>query len=161
MSKVKLEHNLGFRVLAFCIDYMLLFVIGLIFGILFGYGDLQSGNGGFSFYMTFLETMLVAAIYFASFAILNKGKTVGKLITKIEIYSEDVKELDMTNLLLREAIKVLLFIPSIISFLFVVFRKDNRSIHDILIHSQVLRKAVDKEYVYLIKPQKLEEAEAE
>ena len=158
---MKLEHNIGFRIIAYIIDFVLVMVIGLILGILFEFGVLQTGDGGFFFHMSLWETTLVASAYFIGFALINKGKTVGKILTNIEIYDGNVKELSTSNLVVREAIKVLLLFPSIISFLFVVIRKDNRSIHDILVHSQVLRKVVDKEYIYQVMPSEEREIENE
>ena len=105
--------------------------------------------------------------YYVIFQIKNKGQTIGKKIMKIKVISNN-KDLFMNQMILRSFISnfilmdiisfmFMLFLPKSIYFysvlgiesifylltfisgLFIMFRKDGRSIHDILVNTSVVR----------------------
>lgn len=111
--------------------------------------------------------VVVIISYFAIFQYFNKGKTIGKKILKIKVVSKDDSELSLVNYLLRTIIlynivftviniigaEFLKFngfytvyiistainsVVSIILFFMILFRKDERGLHDIISSSKVV-----------------------
>lgn len=113
-------------------------------------------------------------IYFGIFAYILKGQTLGKKIFKIRVVSENKKELNPSLFILRSVILTNL-IPQIVSLLvlmfasesnwmiitnyigyfeyliifiilgFMIFRDDERGLHDLITHTKVISTKQNKE----------------
>lgn len=86
---------------------------------------------------------LVSLIYVVVFPLFKDGQTVGKYLMSIRIISEaENTELNPLQMILREFVAQLLYgitfgILLVISGLMVIFRKDKRSIHDLMASTSV------------------------
>lgn len=86
---------------------------------------------------------LVSLIYVIVFPLFKNGQTIGKYLMSIRIISEaENTELNPLQMILREFVAQLLYgitlgILLVISGLMVIFRKDKRSIHDLMASTSV------------------------
>lgn len=86
---------------------------------------------------------LVSLIYVVVFPLFKNGQTIGKYLMSIRIISEaENTELNPLQMILREFVAQLLYgitfgILLVISGLMVIFRKDKRSIHDLMASTSV------------------------
>lgn len=86
---------------------------------------------------------LVSLTYVVVFPLFKNGQTIGKYLMSIRIISEaENTELNPLQMILREFVAQLLYgitlgILLIISGLMVIFRKDKRSIHDLMASTSV------------------------
>lgn len=86
---------------------------------------------------------LVSLIYVVVFPLFKNGQTIGKYLMSIRIISEaENTELNPLQMILREFVAQLLYgitlgILLLISGLMVIFRKDKRSIHDLMASTSV------------------------
>lgn len=86
---------------------------------------------------------LVSLTYIIVFPLFKDGQTVGKYLMSIRIISEaENTELNPLQMILREFVAQLLYgitlgILLVISGLMVIFRKDKRSIHDLMASTSV------------------------
>ena len=121
-----------------------------------------------------IYTVVISGLYFVCFQYYTKGKTLGKLVTKIEIVSENKDELKITQLLKRSVIinslatstilVILMFALSKSGYMnysryvqlldyslillcigFVLYREDGRGLHDLFGVTRVIMSA-DKEF---------------
>ena len=141
------KKTIGMRLLAYLIDGIFIFLLGLLLHYLIDFGTVTQENGVFNFNMNWWETTVVAGIYFMLFAFLNKGKTIGKLATKVEIRNTNLDQTPLKQIVIREALKSVLIVISIISFFFVVFRSDRKSIHDLVVDTIVIRPAKNEVFI--------------
>lgn len=128
------------RFLAYLIDGI---IIGAIMRMLVNLGigtNVDISNLGGMFRNQTFPALLAAAVYFLLFAYFNQGKTVGKMVFRMEVESLDGGELDQNRMLLREGVKVLLLPLSIISLITCLFTGNNLALHDIIMNSIVLKK---------------------
>lgn len=108
----------------------------------------------FKLYVSFIfKWIAVSTVMYTFFpAIFGNGKTLGKLLFGISVISDvDLNEISPSKLILREfvlrnIVESLLVIPTIISIFMVIFRKDSKSIHDLLSHTIVVRSAYSSTY---------------
>ncbi|MDF2700855.1 MAG: hypothetical protein K0Q49_2418 [Haloplasmataceae bacterium] len=134
------KKSLGLRLLAYIIDYILIFVIAGILYYLFDFGTLKTEGFSFEYSMNFIELAIVSLIYYMPFAFFASGNTTGKMCTGITIRKPDLSLVDKKTILFRELIKAVLNWVGIISFIFVLFRSDRKSIHDLLVDTIVVRR---------------------
>ena len=86
---------------------------------------------------------LVSLTYIIVFPLFKNGQTIGKYLMSIRIISEaENTELNPLQMILREFVAQLLYgitfgILLVISGLMVIFRKDKRSIHDLMASTSV------------------------
>lgn len=86
---------------------------------------------------------LVSLIYVVVFPLFKNGQTIGKYLMSIRIISEaENTELNPLQMILREFVSQLLYgitlgILLVISGLMVIFRKDKRSVHDLMASTSV------------------------
>lgn len=100
----------------------------------------------FKLYTIFiLKLLFVKTMYYSIVpGIIGRGKTLGKLIFSISMVKrDDLSEISPSRLILREfigqgLIETILFIPIIISFIF-LFSKESRTIHDRLAKTVVIK----------------------
>lgn len=91
-------------------------------------------------YVSFIfKLMFVEVLYYCLVpAVLGKGRTVGKLIFKINLVSRDTgEELSVSRLFLRELlgraiIETLFVIPLFVSMFMLLFTEDGKTIRDLL-----------------------------
>lgn len=141
------KKSIGLRLIAYIIDFLLLYILGGILHVIFGLGTLRSTSTSFNFSLNWFELFIVAFIYFMLFAILTNGKTIGKLITKVEIRNNNLELVERKTIILREFIKSLFILFSIISFIVVLVREDRKSLHDLVVDTIVIRKVKRNEFI--------------
>jgi uncharacterized RDD family membrane protein YckC len=99
------------RFLARLIDYVLLFVVNMVFvtvvvvGAIMGAATGVSGFGARSFGVSAVSAVLGAAIYLAYFAVMesSRGQTVGKMVMKLQTQGPGGQRLTMEQALKRNA----------------------------------------------------------
>lgn len=104
-------------------------------------------EGIFKLYVSFIFKWIVVStvIYTVIPAIFGNGKTLGKILLGISVINdENDSEVSPTKLIIREFIgrnlvESLLIIPGIISVFMVIFRKDSKSIHDLMSRTLVVK----------------------
>lgn len=118
-------------------------------------------------YIYYVVNFAITIGYFIVFQGLNKGQTLGKKILKLKVVTNDNKEIEMKNIILRSLplysvlslliitcfIKVLnmktyssIYIAisssetifTFITILFILYRKDKRGLHDIIANTKVI-----------------------
>lgn len=108
----------------------------------------------FQLYIAFIfKWVIVSTVIFTVFpAIFGNGKSIGKLIFGICVVDdENFCEISPSKLMLREFViktllETILIIPNVISFFMVIFRKDCKSIHDLLTHTIVIKSSYTSTY---------------
>lgn len=83
---------------------------------------------------------IFTAIYFLGFAYFNEGRTVGKLVTNLEIVALEGGLLMRRNFMFRELVKIILIPFSPVSFVFCLFNPQRLSIHDIILNTVVVKR---------------------
>ena len=112
-------------------------------------------------------TIVITFLYFCIFQYYTEGKTVGKLLLKLKLISDDGKRVSMAQLILRSSIINSLITSIIIilvtltmdkygfnrigtivqlvdygiiigSYICILCRKDNKGLHDIVAHTKVI-----------------------
>lgn len=142
------KKSIGGRLLAYIIDSLIIFIfVGGILNLLFGIGEYYIGSLGFNFNLQWHELALASLIYYLPIAIWNEGKTIGKMLINVEVRNSSLGIVDKKSIIVRELIKSLLQIISLISFIFVLVRKDRKSIHDLFVDTIVIRKINKSDYI--------------
>lgn len=141
------KKSIGYRLLAYIIDYLMIFILGGILYALVGFGTFTSSAGSFNFSLNWYEIIITSLIYFISFAIFNQGKTIGKLVTGVEIRDSNLHSVENKTLIIRELIKSVLAVISLISFIVVLVRSDRKSLHDLVVDTVVIRKVNQSEFI--------------
>lgn len=72
-----------------------------------------------------IYTVVISALYFVGFQYYTKGKTLGKLITKIEVVSNNKEKLNITQLIKRSIIINSLITSSLSAILIMTLSKTN------------------------------------
>jgi|GEM_PF-1223166 len=130
---MKYEHRVGARLIAFIIDMIIMGLLLSLASLLFGLGHYeQTVFGTTTIVYTYWEYSLIYALYYVFFAVAYNGKTLGKMALKLSVRQGNLETVPRQTLIIREVVKVLLMPISFIEFLFVLFRQDHKSIHDIL-----------------------------
>lgn len=125
------------RFVAYLVDSL---VVSIVAGI-FSFATIRpSFEFGFNieFGMQYVDEIVFFAIYYIGFVFYNGGQTLGKLATNQKIVTVSGEKLDRNKLLLREIMKVLFLPIAGISFLFALFRDDNKTLHDLLVDTIVV-----------------------
>lgn len=142
------KKSIGLRLVAFIIDILMIYVLAIIMYFIFGFGELITNATGFQYNLNLFELTLASFIYFLLFALIAKGKTIGKLITRVEIRGNNFQEMPLNKIILREVIKSVLIIINFISFIVLLVNNDRKSIHDLIVDSIVVRKINRNDYIY-------------
>lgn len=132
------RHSTGSRTIAYIIDMIILSIFsGILVG--FGVGNETTVFGFTSRQLSYWQQTLLYLIYFVGFAVLNQGVTIGKIVMGLAVYKFDSSELTQNQLIIREVLKVIFMPIVLISILLVLFRSDNKSLHDLLMDTIVLK----------------------
>ncbi|AIO19225.1 RDD family protein [Candidatus Izimaplasma bacterium HR1] len=145
------ETKLGIRVGAFILDML---VISAISSLLTNLGlgvEYEVFPGVVIKDLTIWQSFLLYAIYFVGFAVFNNGITVGKMVTNLKVKDVGYNELPQNKIIFRETIKAILMPISFISFIVAVLREDNKSIHDMIFDTVVVKEVKDIQDPYNIK----------
>ena len=110
-------------------------------------GSVDTTNG-YEINYNYIESVIIMGAYFGGFAFGNYGITIGKMMMKLEVLKTDLTKLDRNKLIAREIIKAILWPLVVPSLIICTVRKDNKSIHDILIDSIVLKPIVENKKYY-------------
>lgn len=134
-----MKHDFGNRAVAFIIDSI---IVGIASSILQAFINIGSGSGSFiginvELGTNDLLTIVVYIVYFVYFASAQDGMTLGKQAMRVEIRFTDGTKMPSKKLVQRELLKAVLMPISIISLILVIFRDDNKSIHDIVMDTLV------------------------
>lgn len=153
------KKSIGLRIVSFIIDVLMIYLLALIMYFIFGFGELLSNATGFQYNLNVFELTFASFIYFLLFALIAKGKTIGKLITRVEIKGNNFQEVPLNKIIFREVIKSLLIIINFISFIVLLVTKERKSIHDLIVDTIVVRKLNRNDYIYNTQqePAKIEE----
>lgn len=141
---MKYEHDLGLRAVAYIIDSIVIGIFSNIFSGITRIGMTAWQTFSFRDLSDFWDEGVWFLLYFVLFAVFNQGITIGKMATNQVVLTGDQTEVSKTNLIIRELIKVALMPIIMINFLIVLFREDNRSIHDMLTDTIVLQELKTK-----------------
>lgn len=131
MEQVTYTANFTKRMTAYLIDFSILiaFILLCAFSLM---GWIQ-------------KIILLSGLYFLIFMIpsLTKGRSIGKLIYKLQTANLNNESLNFWQLHVRELIKYLLFIATfgfshVVSFFMCSERRDHRAIHDLIVKTLVI-----------------------
>ena len=135
------KKTVGFRILAYYIDILIILMISIGLNLLFGFGSLDTTSHQFSYRLNPLEATVIFTAYFGMIEYLMYGQSIGKRVLKIEVRNENMAPFShRTTYLLRGLLKGVLCLLSPISFLVVLINKNKQSIHDLLVKTIVIRK---------------------
>lgn len=94
----------------------------------------------------FLYWLFIQTLYFSLVpALIGNGQTLGKLISGIGVvHLKTLEEISPTRLIFREfvcrgLVETVLIIPAIVSAFISFFRKDSRSLHDLMAQTVVIK----------------------
>ena len=157
------------RLGAFVIDYLIIFLIWYLvttkdlnkINSLMEYLD-PAVSGSLEIFVEAIFQLCVAFIFkwiivstitYTIFpAIFGNGKSIGKLIFGISVVDDSnfceisPSKLIFREFVLRNLLETLLIIPTIFSAFLVIFRKDSKSIHDLLAHTIVIKSSYTSTY---------------
>jgi len=123
------------RVVALLIDSLILGASSMIIlTISFSF------RNGFTFIL--LPLMLIA---YESLLLINRGQTVGKMVTKIAVVDQSGSYLTPSKAALRSVVKFLPFVGSLlllISLVLIITHEQRQAIHDLVADSRVVYKKV-------------------
>jgi uncharacterized RDD family membrane protein YckC len=127
------------RIVAFIVDST---IIGLFAGFFDGFFSDMFQEKVFLFFnqeikVKFSIAFVFYLIYFFLFDLLNKGTTLGKLLTQIRIVSSNSKSLSVVDLMLRTVLKLIsiIFLP-IAAIIYLL--SDSFTVHDALMKTQTM-----------------------
>lgn len=147
------ENKLSRRFVAFFIDIFLLSMLST-FLISLGLGeDIELIFGITTRSLTFWQETLLYTIYFVGFVLFNNGVTIGKSVMKLSIKGKEFGELSQNRMIVREVVKVFLLPISFISFIVCLLRPDNKSLHDMIMNTYVVRKTEKFSNPYNVRPE--------
>jgi uncharacterized RDD family membrane protein YckC len=139
---------IGVRIIAYVIDFIVIFIIGILLHSLIGFGTVTKTGMTYYFNMTWTETTIVSVLYFGLIEFLLYGKTIGKAIVRLEVKDDSLQQLtNRFTYLLRGGLKGLLTVIGIISFLAVALREDKRSFHDMVFKTVVVKQIRSHEII--------------
>ena len=130
----------GFFKRVFSLIYDSLAITGIIFSLSL---VLVLLNGGYAEENTIagliqlLIIILSGPCFFTYFWIANEGQTLGMQAWKIKLINQK-KDLSIVLCLLRCFVSVISFLIFGIGYFLILFRKDNRSLSDLLTHTQII-----------------------
>lgn len=140
--------TVGYRLLAFYIDIIVVLIIGIFLNLLFGFGTLNTEGQNFSYSFNLFEATVIFTAYFTLIEYFMYGKSVGKIIFGIDVRKEDMQPFeDRKSYLLRGLIKGLLILSAPVAFIVVVFNKKKQSFHDSIMKTIVVRKVKPSEII--------------
>lgn len=141
----KIEKPAGYwiRTLATLIDCVAIGFLNMVLSFAL-FGKFSSGlslNMDFSSYLTeagrsFILNFLIGMSY-ETILIGYNGQTLGKLLTRIKVINLDGTQISYKRAFGRYWAKILSGLTFGIGFLLVVFRKDKRSLHDLIVKTKV------------------------
>jgi uncharacterized RDD family membrane protein YckC len=134
-----MKHDFGNRAIAFLIDSV---IVGIVASIV---QAILSARAGGPFFVGInvqlsaddLYSILIYALYYLYFATKRNGITIGKQAMNLEVRYTNGTHIPTNKLIERELLKAVLMPISIVSLLLVAIRDDHKSIHDIVIDTQV------------------------
>ncbi len=132
---------IALRGFALFIDSLLIGFIGIVLNKLFGFGTLTNENLGFNFNMNWWEATILAVFYFSIIEYFWKGKTPGKAVFGLEVRYDNLKPITNNNLYLyRGALKGLLLIGTILSWIIMLVSVEKKTLHDLVLKTVVVKK---------------------
>ncbi|ERJ11878.1 RDD family protein [Haloplasma contractile] len=134
-----LKKSIGMRFIAYIIDFIMIYIVAFIFHLMFGFFTLTRSATSVYFSMNFIELTIMSILYFVFFALVTQGKTIGKLITRVQVRKSNLEEVTRKQIVIRELLKSALMIINLISFIVLLIRKDKKSIHDLIVDTIVVR----------------------
>jgi|LGVF01.2.fsa_nt_gb uncharacterized RDD family membrane protein YckC len=132
------ENKLGPRLVAFIIDLLCLQILSS-FLINLGLGVEYNVFGLVIEELPYWTNLLLYLIYFVGFGVFNNSATIGKMILGLKVLQSDYEKLPESKRLLREVLKAVFMPFSIISFIVAIISAENKSIHDLIFDSVVVR----------------------
>lgn len=139
------ENKLFGRFVAFLIDMIIIYFLQTILINLGISETMVIGDIEYT-YLPYFPNLLLLAIYFVGFAVFMDGQTIGKLMLHRKIKKQNLQPLDKNKVIFREIIKVILMPISFISYIVCLIDKDNKSIHDLLMDSVVVKELRNVNY---------------
>ena len=94
-------------------------------------------SGGFADFLQLCITLLSGPVFYSYFWIANKGQTLGMQAWKIQLISNK-NGLSVKDCLYRCFISVISFLIFGIGYFLILFRKDNKSLADLLTKTQII-----------------------
>lgn len=127
------------RIEAFAADSSLVIMVGIAVNWVCGY--VQNAD-----WLPFIAICLVITLGYFFPYLVWQGQTFGKRMRKVQLVNLDGSKCNMWKIAAREFFKVFLSIVTgglyaIIAGLFLVFRKDERTIHDFIFRTKVIEKS--------------------
>jgi uncharacterized RDD family membrane protein YckC len=141
------------RVGAVIIDGVVVgFPAGILIGLLFPGSDFASEGASASFHLNTVGTLIyivVFAVYYMAVMTAWNGQTIGKKATGIRVVREDggaitpgfafVRQTLVIQLLFGMVAAILLFIPTILNYLWPLWDDKHQALHDKIVKSRVVR----------------------
>ncbi len=149
----KILAGIGNRFLAQLIDGFLIIITTIILMFVLFNSQLSelknSGpDAGRSFAIILISyypiLFLIQIIYFTYFESSNKQATIGKMAMKIKVVNQEGERLSVGNALGRSLGKILSSLTCGIGFFVAFFNKDEKSLHDMIASTFVVRAAVQE-----------------
>lgn len=134
-----MKQDLGNRIVAFIIDSV---IVGIIAAIVQAFLSIRAGgpffvNVNISVGADDLVSIVIYALYYLYFASQKDGITFGKQVMNLEVRYTNGAKIPRNKLIERELLKAVLMPISIVSLILVLIRDDKKSIHDIVVDTQV------------------------
>ena len=136
--------GIGIRFLAFFIDGVIGYTLGLLIGLLSGQSLAEaSGFDGSSEFTRLDGLLLVISIAldltYATLMLTRYGGTLGKLFTGLRVVREDGTGLSWQRALSRTLAGYLSFLTCLIGYVIAVFDPERRALHDHICRTRVVR----------------------
>lgn len=133
------RHSTGYRLIAYIIDTLIIGVGFIVYVVTWILNNDTVTNPSLINNINYQMEIIFYFIYFLGFAMFNKGRTIGKIICRLQIKGGTVPGISTQTIVLRELVKGLTSGFAVISFFVCAIRKDHKSIHDLLTDSICLR----------------------
>lgn len=128
----------GLRTVAFLIDWAI--VATIINFIYFLAGKEQFSEYDIAGVTEFLGYYVFFFLYSVLFSLINRGRTIGKLIVNLEVNTVEGSEVLKSKAVLRSLIKTLILPIFPLSFVILWTNIERRTIHDIILGTIVVKR---------------------